>query len=540
MLCISLCFFWHLQGYHEQTNSAYHLFLWAQYNQFQKNHEITAYCYEHLLKTNMPHYILPGFLSFLEQTKEYEKIIQIMPTLKNSDTKNPELDIIYAHALAKVGKAKEADELFINLADKHPHHTEIVYYAIHAHMRAQNIPEAFKRIDTYLESPKPHTKNFVFNFLKAQLYSISGNIEQAIAHAEKTLAENQNFTQAWILLGMLHEQLGNYDQALLAYTKTLEHEHNPQILQQLQKLQMQKNYRALEAQEKLYKQALLLFKSQDYNSALTKINECLEMGHHDMYLVFKIELLLQLDKCTDAAEIVFAHLTQKPSIQVWYKVAHTMVMAKRMDLDTLINRLKSVESQATDNLFALLYQADLYIRNGNQEQAKIALEKALQSPAAQPDLKGKLYYQLGYIHYQNKEWDKVIEHLDKGTSHTIFYAPLYNLAAYFYAHHGNNLARAQEYCTKALAHEPNNIHFLDTQAYILYKQKSFDKAHAILSKLTKNVNHHYHFKHLAMIEKQKENVAQARSFIEKAIACTPKNCPKKIEYQHLHDTLHNA
>ena len=56
------------------------------------------------------------------------------------------------------------------------------------------------------------------------------------------------------------------------------------------------------------------------------------------------------------------------------------------------------------------------------------------------------------------------------------------MLAYIYATKGDDLTKATQHINLALAKDPNNPHFLDTKALILYKQKEYDEALNILQK----------------------------------------------------------
>ena len=76
-------------------------------------------------------------------------------------------------------------------------------------------------IDSLLNtSSKPN--NFVFLFLKAQIYLKIGKINQAREALKLCMEKYPRFDKAWLMHAMLEEQAGNLEKAMKGYTTFLE------------------------------------------------------------------------------------------------------------------------------------------------------------------------------------------------------------------------------------------------------------------------------------------------------------------------------
>lgn len=66
-------------------------------------------------------------------------------------------------------------------------------------------------------------------------------------------------------------------------------------------------------------------------------------------------------------------------------------------------------------------------------------------------------------------------------------APILNLLAYALAEQGTRLNEAEEYAVRALALTPNDASYIDTLAWIFYKQGKYDEANRLLSSFPQTV-----------------------------------------------------
>jgi predicted Zn-dependent protease len=89
-----------------------------------------------------------------------------------------------------------------------------------------------------------------------------------------------------------------------------------------------------------------------------------------------------------------------------------------------------------------------------------------------------------------------------------------NGLAYYWAKQKNDLEKAEYYSNKSLAMHPSNPYFLDTKAYILYKQKKYTEAESIL----KGIEHNSApiFLHLAQVYYKLDNHKEALMYAQKS------------------------
>ncbi len=175
-----------------------------------------------------------------------------------------------------------------------------------------------------------------------------------------------------------------------------------------------------------------------------------------------------------------------------------------------ITLLEKMVKKNPSSLLAHLYLVDLLLRDNQDAKSLGYLQKSI--PLTQSkQLKTVLLTQIASIAYQQKQLDLFKNALQQGLDLNISHAPLYNLQAYYYLRIERNPQKALASVAKALQLDPTNVNFKDTQAYIYYKQKEFEKALSIWKELaqTSGKEHFIIQKHLAKLNHQRGNTKDA-------------------------------
>ena len=188
----------------------YHLYFWANYNQLQNNHSVAQKCYESLFKQQSSPHLYPGFLMHLLQTKQFNEIVRLIPTVEATHKQDFQTQLIFINALENVGKKNEVAQRLATLSKEHPENSEVIYYTAAAQAENGNYKEALSSIDTYLANAHSSAKNFLFYYLKAQIFSKTSDLTQAIINAKKSVELFPAFDQGWLLLGLIFEMQGKF------------------------------------------------------------------------------------------------------------------------------------------------------------------------------------------------------------------------------------------------------------------------------------------------------------------------------------------
>ena len=100
--------------------------------------------------------------------------------------------------------------------------------------------------------------------------------------------------------------------------------------------------------------------------------------------------------------------------------------------------------------------------------------------------KGELYTRLGDLYYQSKRNFQAFEAYEKAILYDAENYMAMNNLAYFYSEADTLLSRAEMYATLAVGSDPESPTFLDTFAWVLFKQNRFQEAAEQIDKALAN------------------------------------------------------
>ncbi len=500
----------------------YHLYLWGYYNQLQTNFSVAEECYNKIFNSSGSIYAYTGYLDLLFATKRYNSIAQLMPRLEHHINTIP-TQLIFIKTLENIGNQEEADKKMIALSAQGKQNTEIIYNTALAQVRMNDPLKAIATIDEYLQNVPEKMETFIFYFLKAQIYMRIYRQNDAAVMVKKCLELNPLFQEGWLFSGIIHELQGNIDQAIRGYQKFLTFvQHDQAVEQQLMLLLMKQQQQSIHATEtNAFEHAINLYKEKKYADALTTIDTYLKKNPIDVQArLFKIELLCTLSQSSNALNLLKQWINNDQKNEVWFRTLHLLYLAG-VNQDKIIELLQEIEKNKSDSIMPLLYLADIYLKKHDTQKSQEYLIKGL-SLTDNGMLKAKIAYQLMIIYLEQKNSDALKEVIAKHEHYAKDFPPLLNLLAYYYATKGHNVPKAQKYIQQALVDNAENVHFLDTQALILYKENNYQKAKTLLTTLLDQApDDFFIIYHLSKTHYKMGDTAQAIDLMAKAYSKAP-------------------
>jgi len=507
----------------ELSATTIHRYLWANYNQFGGKLKTANAWYDEIFKSNNPVYAYKGYVHLLYDAGHYDRIVHLLPLLDKPFEQDPDLGLLFVQSLERLGQRAQADARIIRLSSKFPTNQEVAFHAAQAHLHRKEPENALSVIDKLLNTSVKKPNNFIFYFLKAQIYIELNNKEKALENVRLSLELHPQFDKGWLLLALLEEQAGKLDDAIKGYANFLEiaQESNKEIEQHLlmlifkQKVS-QKNKNVFVIKQSCFDKTLLLFEKKEYAKALKEVDQCFEKNPKDTSVrLLKIQILNAMNKSQEAVKLLTSWILKEPKMQQWFKTLH-LLYRSGTDHTLIIKALKTIEKAQPHSLMATLYLADLYTRVGNAQAALKQHQKAL-ALTEKEDLQIGILFQIALTHYENHRFNDMKQVIERGRKLKKEFPPFLNLLAYYHATYGNKLDEAQKLISLALKHDGANPYFLDTQALIYYKEQDYDEALKILKRITRVVEKDFTIlEHLGKTEFKKGMVAQSIKTIEKA------------------------
>jgi tetratricopeptide (TPR) repeat protein len=461
-------------------------YMMANYYQLGNDLKSAGYWYSQITPDNDSLYVYLGYIQYLFLTGSFADIVKLIPQLDSTFKNNQEIQLIFATALEQTGRKDEAHSRLVVLNDQHKSNPELAFKVAQMYIERSEPENALKVIKNLLNNSPRRPNNFIFLFMESQIYLQLNKKHEALAAIKQCIEAYPKFDKSWLLYAALQEQEGKIEEAIKGYTNFLEFapttnseiERHLVMLAFRQKLQKQKN--AADPKHSLT-QAAQLFDKKEYTKALESIDHFLIKNPTDNEArLFKIQILAHQKQFDTAAQLLEQWMKKEDDIIVWLKALHLLTYLG-LPYQTGLKTIESLEKHK-DLLTITLYAADLALRIPNHEKALPLLQKAYET-SPDPALKTKIALQIGIIYFEQQKWDLAQKTLEDAYALKQQYPPINNLLAYLYASKKNDLKKANEHIIFALQKDPNNPHFLDTKALILYKENKFDQAIPILQKV---------------------------------------------------------
>ena len=477
--------------YADQPTQNLHRYMLANYYQFGSDVKQAAHWYGQITPGADSLYVYSGYIPLLAATQSYDQIVQLIPQLDEPFKKNQEMQLLFATALEAVGKKNEAHARLITLNENNKTNQELAFKVAQMYLERSEPENALKVIDNLLNNVARRPNNYIFHFMKSQIYVQLNRKAEALTAIKQCIETYPRFDKSWLMYAVLQEQEGRLEEAIKGYSTFLETTSDPkgEIQRHLMALNLRqklsKGTKQTQKHEQTLDEALAHFEQKEFAKAHTSVDKYLAQTPGDVQArLLKIQILAAQNQFDAAANQLAEWIMHDADQEIWLKTLHLLTYIG-MPYKTALQALHQIEKNKGPSALLALYQSDLALRDNNQKAAHDALKKAYKLSHDAPT-KTKIAYQLAVLHYENTNWKQAQNLLEEAHKLGAAYAPSENLLAYIYATKGNNIKRAHEHIARALQADPANPHFLDTKALVLYKEKNYDDALALWQKVAQS------------------------------------------------------
>ena len=204
-----------------------HRYMWAEYQRFGGNGKEAYQWYKELLSSNPSPHAYKGYIHFLSQTGNAATVVQLYDQYKDHFKDDEVLQLIFVQALEAGGRQQEADELLIALVNRFKKNPKITIYAAQMYMRKKEFNNALSVVHTFLNSAPKTANNYIFHFLKSQIYTQQNDVHNALKSVKKSLKLYPHFDKGWLMYAALKEQAGHLQEAIKGYSTFLQKSRRP-------------------------------------------------------------------------------------------------------------------------------------------------------------------------------------------------------------------------------------------------------------------------------------------------------------------------
>lgn len=441
--------------------------------------------------------------SYLLGDGQFEKAYAYLRDAAEGDPDNYWFNVAYANVSLQAERADEAIRVWKRLVAKNPQKPELNSALADAYLQKGEIDSA---INCYSQMELSMGMMDAITVEKMKLYRMKNDTAGLVTEAERLQQAYPQNADYMRLLGDVYLQV-NRDSAAMSM------------------------YRQAEAQEpdngRLYLSRASYYEKQGdtlaYNNEIrgALLNMGIDVDTKLQIFTSYIIDELKRGKASDRIESLFREMLElypqeEPvhrlygsylsTIQKYVQAEEQFAMATDLEPTSTENWLrllellmfeKKYESLIDYGLKAVEYipsEKDLYVYMGiaysqlkrNEEAITLMRNVIASADADDPGKMSELYMLLGDFCNAAGQWEEAVEAYKTSLRFNPLNVGTMNNYAYLLAVRNTDLDYAERMSAKSLKEEPDNVNFLDTYAWVLFRQKSYSLAKWYLEKALEN------------------------------------------------------
>jgi len=227
---------------------------------------------------------------------------------------------------------------------------------------------------------------------------------------------------------------------------------------------------------------MLYLHHNDYVDAEKTFRQLLELKPDDNSR-FYLAASLEAQKRLPEARSIYQSLKPNSHMAVEAQLRLAAIDVMNNDIQQAANRLKGILKHKPKHLDALLMLSTIRL---NQNKHQLLLDET-EAIITAPKLPSQLLFNRAVALEQLKQYDQVEVMLHRVIQAKPKHAEAMNFLGYTYAIQGVQLSKAEALIQRALILKPDNGYYLDSLAWVYYKQGDFSKAISTQVKALKKI-----------------------------------------------------
>lgn len=483
--------------HHSPLTTHYSLFFLEAVCQREKgNHDAAFDLLQHCVTLNPEAAEAWYFLAqYYGSMKQQDKMLDCLVKAYELSPSNATYTETLAQAYVSIQRYDEAIGVFEQLVEREPDRDDVLGMLFELYNRSDQLDKA---VDALERIEALDGKNERLTMAKSELFTRQGNKKAAIAEMKSLADQYPNDLNYRVMYGDALFQNDQKQQALAVYQEVLKEE--PQNVPAL--LSMVGYYAAEGDTEKAdeMNERLLLNEDVETDTRLEimrreVMNDLQSQGDSTRILRLFHKVLSMPDPEPDMALMCATYMKlremPKDSINSMYELVLNMVPDNayarlqlvadawdREDLDRVVELCKAARQYNPDDMAFYYYQGFAYYRQDDIDHALDAFQNGVSviTSESNPDLASDFYEVMGELLYKK---GKVREAFAAYDSCLVWKADRINCLnnyAYYLSELDEQLEKAEQMSFKTIKAEPENATYLDTYAWILFKQGRYAEA----------------------------------------------------------------
>jgi tetratricopeptide (TPR) repeat protein len=443
--------------------------------------------------------------SFYLQLNRSDKAVEMLRRAVLYSRDNFTYKMALATISRNLGMYGEAVEVYEELAASYPEKVELYYYLADALTQEGEIAGAIDAYDT-LESVMGMSEGI--SMQKYRLYSMLEEADNAFREVEKLAAKFPMESRYPIIIGDLYLEKGKTKEAYESYQKAYAIDPaNPYYI-----VAMANYYEATndkEAAETQIRNALVngkldietkvgilsryiirLQQSQrETEKAGTLFDTLIEQHPEETELRIMYGRLLASNSKTDEAKFQFQLVTEmEPSNATAWQLLLDIALKAQDSQEIIRLCTKCIELFPGESEYYFYLGIGYYQEENYEKALEVYHEGILTIADENKDLKSTFYGQIGDIYHQAGQAEKSYEAYEKALELNDKNILVLNNYAYFLSVENKDLKKAERMSAQCIRLEPENATYLDTYAWIFFKQGNYTLAKFYIESALKKDN----------------------------------------------------
>lgn len=440
------------------------------------------------------------------QKEQYDQAIEVAKTAVKLNPQNSWYKALLAVLYKQTHNPTAAISVYKELTKENSDRIDFLYDLANLYSDIKKYDEAIK---TYNLIESNYGLNETISLEKERIYDIKGENDKANNEIQKLIDSNPAEIRYWGMLAESYVNQNEYEKAKETYQQMLKADSANGLVH----LSLADFYRITKEYDKSFQELKLAFASNDVDidvkikmliSFLSYSNDSPELKNQSYDL---LNILLKTYPDDPKTHTLFADFLIKEKKSEQAREQLRLVIKTEKSKYLIWEQLLLIESDLKDfpDMYsesdeAIQYfpsQPVLYYFKGlsaiqlnKTEEAITALKTGVGLVTDNPSLKADMYSLLGDAYHKTgkmKESDAAMEQvlaLDKGNKIVL------NNYSYYLSLRGDSLDKAERMSLICVELEPLNSTYIDTYAWVLYKQNKFDKALVEIEKAYNNGGSH--------------------------------------------------
>lgn len=471
-------------------------FLDAVCERLKGNHDAAFDLFQHCIELNPQapeaYFYSAQYFSVLKKNE------QVLSYLEKAYELNPE-NSTYAETLAQAyssaGMVGKAIDVFEGLVSREPDRDDVLAMLYESYLR---IDDNQKAIDALERIEALDGKNERLTIAKSELYTRMGNKKAAIAEMKSLADQYPNDLNYKVMYGDALLQNGQKKQALSIYQSVLKEEpdnvqaqlslvgyfaaegDNDKADEMNEKLLLNENVDTETRVEIMRREVMNnLQNGGDSTRVLNLFRKTLAMPEPDVDMALMCAAYMKLKEMpSDSVNGMYEKTLQLAPDNSFARLQLVASAWENERLDEVIELCKAARQYNPDDMAFYYYQGFAYYRQDDFDNALDAFQNGVSviTDESNPDIASDFYEVMGELLYKKGKVREAFAAYDSCLVWKEDKISCMNNYAYYLSELGEQLDKAERMSYKTIKAEPENATFLDTYAWILFKQERYAEA----------------------------------------------------------------